>query len=152
LRYTLWGWVAVFDPDDIEVTDPFILPQLAGFVVEEDLYATDYLDDFGQEGALAAALERSGQLRFTFHEGEKRLRVYNEYQSRRPLTDAEIRCLCEYTLGQWSDGMGECIFVRSGPLKDYHLQPLNAEEVGETPYPFVEITDSEPTSHTENDV
>jgi hypothetical protein len=141
LRYTIWGWAGVFAPDDHEVTDPLILRQLANFVDEEDLYATDYLGGNAQEDTVATALERSGRLRFAFREAEGRLRVLNEYRSRRPLTGAEIEYLCRYTLGQWSDGMGECVFVPSGPFKNYHLQPLDKHEVVEREYPFVEVAE-----------
>src|SRR5262245_23548382 len=129
MRYVIWGWAAVFDPDGQEVNDLAILRQLAGFVDEEDLYATDYIGGTPEEDEIAAALERSGQIRFALHEGERSLRVLSTFVARRPLTASELDWLRNDTLGQWSDGMGECIFVPSGPLKDFSIHPLSEYEV-----------------------
>jgi hypothetical protein len=139
MRYIIWGWATVFDADGREVTDRDVLRQLSVFVDEEDLFATDYIGGTPEENAIVAALERSGQLRFALRDGEGSLRVLTEYVARRALTAAELRWLCEYTLGQWSDGMGECVFVPSGPFADYKLQPLSKHEVSGTEYPFVEV-------------
>ncbi len=133
-----WGWAAVFDLAGREVTDVAVLRQLAGFVNEEDAPATDYIGGTPEEDTIAEALEPSGQLRFTLRDGERRLRVFNEYVARRPLTPAELRWLGDYTLGQWSDGMGEYVFVPSGPFEGYKLQPLDQHEVAAPEYPFIE--------------
>jgi hypothetical protein len=88
-------------------------------------------------------LEPTGRLRFELHDDEEMLRVVNEYVARRRLTAAELQWLSEYTLGQWSDGMGECVFVPSGPFEDYKLQPLDKHEIEVSLYPFIELKEIE---------
>lgn len=139
MRYVIWGWAVVFDPEGNEITDLKVLRQLAGFVDEEDFLATDYIGGSPEEDAIASALEPSGRLRFAIRDGEPSLRVFNEYLARRSLSPAELQWLRTYTLGQWSDGMGECIFVPNGPLAGCKLQPLGEDEVAVPEYPFVEV-------------
>jgi hypothetical protein len=116
-------------------------------VDDEDLYATDYLGGTDEEDRLATALERSGRLRFDLRDGEEWLRVFNEYRANRPLSASEVGCLREYTAGQWSDGMGECVFVPRGPYKEFKLQPLDRDEVSAAEYPFVEfVAEAEPSA------
>jgi hypothetical protein len=143
VRYIIWGWAAVFDVDGEEVTDRAVLGQLAGFVDADDLLATDYIGGTPEEDAVADALEPSGRLRFALRDGEAMLRVFNEYVARRPLTAEQLRWLAEYTSGQWSDGMGESIFVPGGPFKDYKLQPLDQHEVDASDYPFIHVASPE---------
>jgi hypothetical protein len=142
VRYVIWGWAAVFDSDGGRVTDRAILRQLADFVDDDDLLATDYIGGTPEEDTIAEALEPSGRLRFSLRDGEPMLRVVNEYAARRPLTAAELRWLGEYTLGQWSDGMGECVFVPSGPFEGYKLQPLGEQEVDDPEYPFIQVMEA----------
>lgn len=139
VRYLIWGWVAVFNPDGKLVIDRSVLHDLSGFVDDEDLYATDYLGGTDEEDQLATFLERSGQMRFELCDGENSLRVINEYRARHLLKASEVRCLRGYTAGQWSDGMGECLCVPRGPYKNYKLQPLDGQEVSAAEYPFVEV-------------
>jgi hypothetical protein len=143
VRYVIWGWAAVFDPDGHEVHDLATLQQLAGFVDAEDLYATDYIGGTPQQDEIAAALVRSGQLRFALHEGESSLRVLSTFIARRPLSTLELNWLRKDTLGQWSDGMGENVFVPSGPFMDFSIQPLDEHEAAVQGYPFVSIIESE---------
>ena len=141
LRYVIWGWATVFDPEGREVHDRAVRQQLAGFVDKEDLYATDYIGGTPDEDEIAGALERSGQLLFSLHERETILRVLLTFVARRRLTAAELDWLRADTLGQWSDGMGESVFVPSGPLAEYKLQPLSQCEVADPGYPFVTVID-----------
>lgn len=67
------------------------------------------------------------------------LRTLSEHVPRRPLMAAELRCLTEYALGLWSDGMGECVFVPSGPFEGDKLQPLGEHETDAPEYPFIEV-------------
>lgn len=141
MRYVVWGWAEAFDPGGSLVADRAILRDLSGFVDDEDLYATDYLGGNEAEDRLATVLERGGRLRFDLKEDEAQLRVFNEYCSTRPLSQSEVNCLREYTARQWSDGLGECVFVPRGPYKDYKLQPLDQHEAAAAEYPFVEVID-----------
>jgi hypothetical protein len=140
LKYLIWGLAVVFDADGAEVDDQAILGELAGFVPDEDSFATDFIGGTEKENALAAALDRSGQLRFAYDHEQDCLRVLTEYSARRELNEAEVNLLCEYTLGQWSDGMGECVFVPNGPHAEYKLQPLGKNEVTVSRYPFIHVT------------
>lgn len=139
MQYVIWGWATVFDPDGQEVHDLAILSQLAGFVDAEDLFATDYIGGTPEEDEIAAILERSGQLRFALKEGEASLRVLFTFVARRPLTTSQLNWLRKDTLGQWSDGMGECVIVPSGQFKDFKLQPLSEDEVAMSGYPFINM-------------
>lgn len=107
IQIAIRGRAAVFDPStDSQVVDPEALSSLDGLVYNDECF-TDYLGGFPAEDALAAALDRGGDLRFRYCSGEDVLRVETIYRSRRPLTQEELDCLLEYTLGQWSDGIGE---------------------------------------------
>jgi hypothetical protein len=139
MKYVIWGWAIVCDEQGNQVQDRAILRELANYVDEPDLYQTDYLGGTPEENALAEALERSGQLRFSLREGEQVLRVLSTFIARRPLKDLEIELLRNDTLAQWSDGMGESIWIQEGPYKDYCLKPLDADDVLSPGYPFVEI-------------
>lgn len=142
MRYIIWGYAAVFGAGDLPVEDPSVVRQLAGYVDEDDLYATDYIGGTPEEDAIAAALLRSGQIRFEAIEGQPVLRITTSYDARRPLAPAESEWLREYTMGQWSDGMGECLFVRDGQFAGYHIQPLMPDEVEAADYPFVEVREA----------
>ncbi len=143
MRYVIWGWATVFDPDGEEITDLDVLFQLAGIVDQDDSPATDYIGGTPQEDVIAAALEPSGRLRFALRDGEGMLREVNEYVARRPITAEELRWLGEFTLGQWSDGMGECVFVTSGPFDRYKIQPFDKHEVAAAEYPFIQVLEAD---------
>ena len=76
------------------------------------------------------------------------LRVLSTFDATRPLSTSELNWLRMDTLGQWSDGMGECLFVPSGPFKDYKLQPLIEDEVTASSYPFVTIVEEDAETGT----
>lgn len=137
MKYVIWGWTTVFNPDGAEVRDHTVFRQLSGYLV--DLYATDYIGGTEPEDALASALERSGQLRIEYREGEDCMRVVSVYVTKRALSAGECALLVGTTLGQWSDGMGESVFVEAGPFEDFKLQPLSERVAGVPDYPFVEI-------------
>lgn len=140
MKYVIWGWAVVFDANGNVATDPVVLSELAQFIDPEDLYQTDYIGGTPEEDAIAEALDRSGQLRFFFQDGSEYLRVLSTFIARRTLSDHELNWLRENTLGQWSDGMGECLFLPDGIYKDYKLQPLDRFEVGnDLEYPYVEL-------------
>ena len=141
MRYIIWGWAQVIDANDQLVSDTSILRQLAGFVDEDDLYATDYIGGSADEDAIAEVLLRSGQMRFALDDGKGCLRVFLTFEARRPLTAAELNWLRKYTLGQWSDGMGESLFMTSGPFKDFLIQPLDSADGMPSGYPFVEVVE-----------
>ena len=110
VRVVIRGYAAVYGRDDKLVTHPAILRTLGGLAYDAERF-TDHLDTRGrivpEEAALATALEPGGEIRFEHHGDEPVLAAITEYRSRRPLTPNELRALVSYTVGQWSDGIGE---------------------------------------------
>ncbi|HEY1065004.1 MAG TPA: hypothetical protein VGE52_02805 [Pirellulales bacterium] len=138
-RIVIRGWAAVFR-DDAPVTGPAVLRTLDGLAYEDERF-TDYLGGPKRENELLAALEPSGYLRFNYRDGEDRLSVTTEYTLRRPLTDPERALLVRYTLGQWSDGIGENWASESVERCGLSIVCLTvADDVGPN-YPSVEILD-----------
>jgi hypothetical protein len=136
-RIVIRGSAAVFH-DDEQVTDPSILQSLDGLVYDEERF-TDYLGGPPEEDELAAALEPGGIISFSYHDGEDLLAAVTEYQSRRPLTDAELRLVVQYTMGQWSDGIGENWTCISPDKCGYSIMCLTpGDDVGQD-YPNVEV-------------
>jgi len=107
VRVLIQGVAAVFrDSDNKLETAPSVLGRFDGHIYDEERF-TDYLGGPEEENALAAALRPSGFLRFE-HDGHSPfLTAITEYDAIRRLTDQEIKLLVEYTMGQWSDGIGE---------------------------------------------
>jgi hypothetical protein len=136
------------------VTEPTILRTLDGLVADDETF-TEYLGPGGlqptpEELALAEVLEPGGVISFSYRDGDPVLTATTEYRSPRPLTPTELRALVEYTMGQWSDGIGENLF--QCPIHtEYHFLCLWSKEVvlecwpvanvgGE--YPAVEVTEA----------
>lgn len=136
-RIVIRGAAAVFR-DDEPVTDPIVLRSLDGLVYDEERF-TDYIGGPPEEDELAAALEPSGIISFRYHDGDELLAATTEYRSRRPLTDGELRLLVDYTMGQWSDGIGENWTCISPDRCGFLIICLTAgDEVGPD-YPAVEV-------------
>ena len=104
-RVTIRGSAAVLRGDD-PVTDPAVLRALDGVVYDDEGF-TDYVWGRPGVGALAADLEPGGAIRFAYRDGDDVLSATTEYTCRRPLANAEVRLLADYTMEQWSDGIGE---------------------------------------------
>jgi hypothetical protein len=136
------------------VTDPAILRTLDGLVADDEFF-TEYLGPRGylpspEEIVLAEVLEPGGVIAFGHHEGDPLLTATTEYRSPRSLTPAELRALVSYTMGQWSDGIGENLF--QCPIHDeYHFECLSSKEVTfkywpaapvGVEYPIVEVTEA----------
>ncbi|MDY3558543.1 hypothetical protein R5W23_005663 [Gemmata sp. JC673] len=157
-RIAIRGYACVCSPGPHEdpwqvVTDPDILRTLDGLVADDETF-TDYLGPGGlhptpEELELAAVLEPGGGITFGHRPGEPLLTATTEYRSPRPLAPAELRALVEYTMGQWSDGIGDNLFQNSiHPV--YSLECLWSREVvlSRCPgahvgaeYPTVEVTE-----------
>ena len=137
-RIIIHGAAAVFH-DDVRVTDPAILRSLDGLVYDEERF-TDYLGGPGED-ELAAVLEPGGILAFGYCEGDELLSATTEYRSRRPLSEAELRLLVEYTMGQWSDGIGENWTCESADKCGYTVMCLDAADVASPEYPTVEVVE-----------
>jgi hypothetical protein len=104
MKVTISGPAAVFDTDEHQITEAAVLQSLDGLEYAEEVCAT-YLDeplnDIGLEG---------GSLHITFDRPSQRLRVVTEYRAPRKLKKSELASLVNFTLSQWSDGIGEGCF------------------------------------------
>jgi hypothetical protein len=152
-RIVIRGYAAVKQRGGELVTDPVILRTLAGLVYDDDELFTECLAPPGftvspEEQVLAETLEPGGVISFSYHEGDPLLTATTEYQSPRPLTPPELRALVGYTMGQWSDGIGENL-AQCPIHDDYDLLCLWSKEHVEWrcptfhidgAYPFVEVT------------
>ena len=119
-RIVIRGSAAVFR-DDVRVTDADILRSLDGIAYDEERF-TDYLGGPPEENVLAAALLPGGVIRFGYRKGDDVLSATTEYRTNRPLTDDELRLLVDYTMGQWSDGVGENWMCISPDKCGYSIQ------------------------------
>ncbi len=114
------------------MTDPATLRTLDGLVADDETF-TEYLGPGGyrptpEELVLAEALEPGGVISFSHRDDDPLLTATTEYRSRRALTPAELRALVEYTMGQWSDGIGENLY--QCPIhSEYDLLCLWSREV-----------------------
>jgi hypothetical protein len=89
------------DPPVVE--DPAILATLDG--LEHDEVFSDYIADSGDPSLVDAGIS-GGRLYFVFDPKRGVLFGVTEYTAPRLLSAAELAALKEYTLGQWSDGIG----------------------------------------------
>lgn len=153
IRIVIRGYAAVM-LDGEKVTDPAIVRTLAGLVADHHLF-TAYLapnDVRGvslEERVLAATLEPGGVISFGYCEGDPLLTATTEYRSPRALTPAELDALVSYTMGQWSDGIGNVLYQYS-IHDEYDILCLWSKEVVQQccpafgagdEYPAVEVTE-----------
>ena len=104
---TISGFAVAFrDSDDQVESAPEILRHFNGHVYDDERF-TDYIGGSDEENELAALLNPSGFLRFEYDGESDHLIAITEYESKRSLSDEELKLLVELTLGQWSDGVGE---------------------------------------------
>jgi hypothetical protein len=137
VRFVIQGWAAVYREDE-QVTDPAILRSLDGVVYDDERF-TDYFGGPTEEDVVAAALEPGGSLQFGYSEGEELLTATTEYRSRRPLSPEELRLLVDYTMGQWSDGIGENWTCESGERCGYSIMCLGPWDFKDRVYPVVQV-------------
>lgn len=146
-RIVIRGYAAVRH-EGAEVTDPAILRTLDGLVADDETF-TEYLGPGGlrptpEELALAEVLEPGGVISFSYHDGDPLLTATTEYRSRRRLAPNELRALVEYTMGQWSDGIGENLYQL--PIHDeYDLLCLWSLEVVRKGWPTATVGAEYPT-------
>ena len=148
-RIVIRGYAAVSRRGGEAVTDPAILRTLAGLVYDDDELFTECLDPPNvrgvspEEKVLARTLEPGGVISFSYREGDPVLTATTEYSSPRPLTPDELRALVSYTMGQWSDGIGENLY--QCPIHDeYDLLCLWSEEVVKERWPTADVGNGYP--------
>ena len=71
---------------------------------------SDYLADGDETRFLAEIGVKGGQLSFVYSPRTRQLQAYTEYTIPQTLSDKEVQLLTEYTVGQWSDGIGSNFF------------------------------------------
>lgn len=101
----------VFDfrrSDDGEVVEDLGLLQTLDGLAYTDEEFSDYLADDDRTRGLAALGVTGGDL--TFHFSGTGLEACTIYSTPRALNAVELGALCEYTIGQWSDGIGSNFF------------------------------------------
>lgn len=105
------GRAVVFDlrgeDEAAVVEDESLLKTLHG--LEHNEVFADYLGDGGYRVLVDAGVS-GGLLRFEYDAAAKQLYGVTEYTAPRLLTPAELVLLKEYTIGQWSDGIGSNFF------------------------------------------
>jgi hypothetical protein len=105
------GPAVVFDfkneDEPAVVEDESLLKTLHG--LEHDEVFSDYLGDGGDRTLVDVGVS-GGLLRFEYDAATKQLYGVTEYIAPRLLTPAEVAVLKEYTIGQWSDGIGSNFF------------------------------------------
>lgn len=106
---------------DRPVTDIARLATMDGAGSDECF--SDYLLDDPQTRELPSRGVSGGYLRFRFLADKKQLWAETEYDLRERLTNAEIESLTAYTLGQWSDGIGENFFPEYAEQTGLFLSP-----------------------------
>ena len=124
------------DDNPVVVEDPETLRSLDG--LQHDEVFSDYMH--GREvAALAGVGITGGILRCSYDPEEEKLYYVTEYSVPRLLTADEIAVLMEYTIGQWSDGIGSNFFqsrLLVGPAPQLELSVTNlvkVEQFGEQP-------------------
>ena len=137
IRIIIRGLAAVFR-SDVPVTEPNVLRTLDGIVYDEERF-TDYLGGPSEEDELAAKLEPGGDIRFGYLNGEELLTATTEYRCLKSLTEAELHLLVDYTMGQWSDGIGENWTCCSAEKCGYTVMCLTADDRVGAKYPVVEV-------------
>jgi len=141
-RIVIRGLAAVFRGDE-PVRDPVLLRSLDGVVYDDERF-TDYLGGPPEEDAVCAALEPGGNIRFSYLRSDHLLTATTEYTSRRALTKPELQLLVAYTMGQWSDGIGENWACESADRVGSTIMCLTrGDDVGPD-YPSVEVIEEEP--------
>jgi hypothetical protein len=136
-KITIRGAAAVYREDE-QVIDPAILRSLDGLVCDEERF-TDYIGAAPPEDAVAAALEPGGLLQFSYEEGEELLTAITEYRTLRTLTKEEFDLLVDYTMGQWSDGIGENWTGCSEDYCGYAIMCLTPGDRLRPNYPSVQV-------------
>ena len=140
-RIVIRGVAAVFREEQ-RVTEVAVLRSLDGMVYDDELF-TDHLGGPPEEDALAAALAPGGALRFTHRPGDPLLTATTEYTSLRPLTATELQLLVDYTMGQWSDGIGENWTGLSTERCGFGIMCLTAGDQVGPGYPSIEVIDDD---------
>ncbi|MCU6499593.1 hypothetical protein LPN04_17500 [Rugamonas sp. A1-17] len=95
--------------EGVFVEDAAILKTLDGLCYDEEVFS-DYLLDGDAARGLEDAGISGGSLEFNFDRASGRLIGRTEYQLERALNPDEVALLKDYTIGQWSDGIGSNFF------------------------------------------
>jgi len=102
-----------YDPDTgdagLFVDSEEALRMLDGLAYKDECFS-DYLGDGDETRNLKKIGIEGGFLEFSFDDKDKHLLACTKYLISRFLSEKEIDLLKEYTIGQWSDGIGSNFF------------------------------------------
>ncbi|MCX7207744.1 MAG: hypothetical protein NT086_17545 [Proteobacteria bacterium] len=100
-----------FDPEtEQQIFDAEKIKSIDGYTYiddEEDDCFGFWLIDENDNSPIKNIGISGGYLHFSFNEKLNRLEVLVEYELNNELSEAQIDCLLEYTIGQCTDGIGE---------------------------------------------
>ena len=111
IRFSAAAMVVDFrESDNGELVDNReVLKTLDGLAYLDESFS-DYLFNGTGRKALEEAGISGGTLRFEFHSASDCLIAVTEYVTSRILSEQEAAMLGDYTVGQWSDGIGSNFF------------------------------------------
>jgi hypothetical protein len=99
--------------------------------ISSDECFSDYLLDNSDTKELPSKGVSGGYLRFRLRSDLKQLWVETEYDLRERLSDKDMESLVDFTLGQWSDGIGEnfcpAFAERTGLFLSIHVKDATSE-------------------------
>jgi hypothetical protein len=140
-KLAIRGFAAVFQKGQ-NVTDPATLASLVPISFDDEVFS-DYLADGSLDPDLVDAIAPGGVLDFDYDGESAVLRVSVEYTTRRALSAPELRALVEYTLGQWSGGIGETWASVSMERTGYSIQCVFHGEGLPAEYPWVDVREAD---------
>jgi hypothetical protein len=123
--------------NDGPVIDPTLLKQLNGVTYEQGTF-TEFLAD-GGDYSISRKIKRDGGMYFSYKAGEMTVSVTTSYWSKKPLSEKELKSLANYTMIQWSDGIGEGLESENTFLGGLRVQCLLDSDIDERPYPKIEV-------------
>jgi hypothetical protein len=134
------GRAKAFDANG-PVVDPDRLKQLNGVTYEQGCF-TEFLAD-GGDYAVSKKIRRDGGMYFGYKSPDNTLSVTTTYWSKKSLTEKELHSLAQYTMFQWSDGIGEGFETESPNRYGFTVSCLLDSEVVQKPYPVIEVVEDD---------
>ncbi|MEI8383126.1 MAG: hypothetical protein WCJ09_23610 [Planctomycetota bacterium] len=131
--------LAEVSKNDEPVIDSAVLATLSGVQYKEERFSDYLCDDPGLDKGLVKTIKRSGTLRFEYDGKSRWLTSIVEYQTKRLLTATEISSLVNYTMQQWSDGIGENFAQFSEDEIGFAIACITDDSDLPSPYPHVEV-------------
>ena len=94
------------DDEEILIRDKTLLKSLDGYEYKDESLC-DYILDGEPEYSTFENIDITGGfLKYIYDKKSNEVNVYTEYQTNKDLLEEEIKVLSDYTLSQWTDGVG----------------------------------------------